>query len=32
MDEANGLLPEDKLTMFCEVMSPNAFSITAYLL
>ena len=23
MDEANGLLPEDKLTMFCEVCVHN---------
>ena len=25
LDEANGLLPDDKLTLFCEVSTPSTF-------
>ena len=33
MDEANGLLPDDKLTIFCEVsLSVVAFEMRSYLL
>lgn len=33
MDEANGLLPDDKLTIFCEVsLSVVAFVMRSYLL
>jgi len=27
MDEANGLLPDDKLTIFCEVLGGNYSSV-----
>jgi len=30
MDEANGLLPDDKLTIFCEVMRNWTLSVSVY--